>query len=104
MSNQERNKKWKLAPPAATLSNYFKLNPKHTKYLFEYETDVTKDPYHHPLGRITKLRNPAHRYPSGSHRWKKSDLRIVYFPDKTDQTISTLDADTAGNIDYKKRG
>ena len=95
---------WKLIPPAKTTLEHFKSNPKHTKYIYDYERDVTSSPFYHPAkGRIVKLQPEIRRYPKGSYRWKKSDLRIVYLPEKKEHIIYTLEANTVGDIGYKKR-
>lgn len=100
----KRYHKWKLSPPADTLKKYFQSNPKHTGYVHDYERDVTTNPFYHPAkGRIVKLQPEKRRYPKGTYRWKKSDLRFVYQPVKEEHIIYTLEANTVGNIRYKKR-
>lgn len=100
---KKRTKKWKLLPAPSNVEKYFKKHPEHTKYIKNYETDVTKNPFYHPAkNRIAKLRKPKPHYPKGSHRWRKSSLRIIYLPEKEDHTISTLDAGTASSVGYKK--
>ena len=100
----KRYHKWKLSPPAKTLKEYFKSNPKHTRYISDYEMDVTTSPFYHPAKRrIVKLQPEKKRYPTGSYRWAKSDLRIVYLPEKKSHIIYTLEANTVGDIGYKKR-
>lgn len=99
-----RKRKWRLRPPSSKFEKHFEKHREHTKYISEYETNVTDNPFYHPAkNRITKIRKPKPHYPKGSHRWKKSDLRIIYLPDKEDHTIYTLDAGTASSIPYKKK-
>ena len=95
---------WIIRPPASHFVKHFKSHPQHTEYIPEFETDITKDPYHHlKPGKITKIEREIDRYPIGTYRWKKSDLRIIYFPQKEDHTIYPLDAATASSVRYKKR-
>jgi mRNA-degrading endonuclease RelE of RelBE toxin-antitoxin system len=103
-NNHERYRQWALLPPSSSFEKHFKTHPHHTEYIKEFETDVTTDPFRHSVRkRIAPIPLEIKRYPKGSHRWRKSNLRIVYYPDKDDHTIYPLDAGTAGNIGYKKR-
>jgi len=95
---------WILGQPSSYFEKYFRSHLQHTKYIYEFETDVTKDPfYHHKPRKITAIEREIDRYPTGCYRWSKSDLRIIYFPQKSDHTIYPLDAATAGSARYKKR-
>ena len=85
-------------------TEYFNAHPEHTKFIPQYEKDVTEDPFRHPhRGRITKVEREIARYPKGCFRWKNFHVRVVYLPDKTTETIYSLDANTPAQIKYKKR-
>jgi mRNA-degrading endonuclease RelE of RelBE toxin-antitoxin system len=93
---------WVLASPKKDFVKFFKNHPTYTKYIPEFETDVTANPYRHDVpDRIVKL-HPDDNYPKESYRWKKSNMRIVYNVSKQKKIILPLDADTAGNIKYRK--
>jgi hypothetical protein len=99
-----RIKKWRLLQPSSSFEKHFKSHPHHTRYIPEFESDVTTNPFYHQKRRkITKIEREIARYPRNSYRWNKSDLRIVYYPHKTDRTIFPLDASTASGARYKKR-
>jgi len=102
-NNYKRYKKWTLLPPSSSFEKHFKIYHHHTKYIIEFETDVTRDPFYHPSGRISIIQSQKGRYLRGSYRWKKSDLRICYYPNKDDHTIYPFEASTASNVGYKKR-
>jgi hypothetical protein len=103
-TESERFKKWTLLQPSSSFRKHFETHPDHTKYIPQFEQDVTTNPFRHPVRkRITPIFSEKKRYPEGSHRWRKSGLRIVYLPEKADNTIYPLDADTESNIGYKKR-
>jgi len=103
-NNHERYRNWELLEPSSSFEKHFVTHPHHTKYIEEFETDVTTDPFRHRVRkRIASIQPEKRRYPEGSYRWRKSNLRIVYFPDKDDHTIYPLDAATASDIGYKKR-
>lgn len=82
---------------------HFEKYPHHTKYIPEFESDVTTNPYwNQTRRRIDKIEKEVDRYPPGCFRWSKSDLRIVYLPDEPTHTIVPLDASTAADVAYKK--
>jgi hypothetical protein len=101
---KRRENVWKMGPPASYFEKHFETHPEHTRYLPEFKSDVTANPFHHPKpGKISRIEREVTRYPEDCYRWSKSDLRVVYHPSKIDLTIYPLDADTAGNVRYKKR-
>lgn len=101
---KQRYKRWIVGPPASSFEKHFYTHRHHTKYISEFETDVTTNPFRHQTrGKIVPIQQERSRYPKGSYRWRKSDLRVVYFPKKDDHTVYPLDAGTAGSIPYKKR-
>ena len=66
-----------------------------------FEKDVSDNPFFHPKHRrITKLKMS---YPSGTYRYRKDPLRVVYYPDKEKRVVFPLEAATATDISYKKR-
>ena len=94
--------KWILAEPRKEFEKFFKTHFQHTKFIPEFESDVTENPYYHPRGRIKKLA-PQDRYPKESYRWKKSDLRIVYAVEEPTRMIFPLDINVAGSIGYRRK-
>lgn len=67
-----------------------------------FERDVSDDPFYHPKPkRIRKLKGSS--YPTGTYRYKKEPLRVVYYPDKVERVVFPLEAGTATDISYKKR-
>ena len=93
---------WKLANPKRDFEKFFKNHPTYVKYIPEFETDVTTNPFSHPVSkRIIKLQHDDN-YPKDSYRWKKSDMRIVYNILEEQKIVLPLDANTAGNIKYRK--
>lgn len=103
-TDSTRYRKWKMAAPADNFTDYFDAHPQHTKYIPQYENDVTADPFRHRHpGRITEVEKEIARYRKGCYRWKNNQVRIVFFPDKTNATIYSLDANTPAQIKYKKR-
>lgn len=67
-----------------------------------YKADVTKNPYHNPKHkRIEKLKGKS--FPSGTYRYKREPLRVVYIPDGSTKIIYTLEAATTTEISYKKK-
>jgi len=104
MSNDaERYREWEILEPSSSFEKHFRSRPDHINYIPEFESDVTTNPFRSPRGRIVRIQQTKGRYREGVYRWKKSDLRIVYFPEKANHTIYPLDAGTAANIGYKKR-
>jgi mRNA-degrading endonuclease RelE of RelBE toxin-antitoxin system len=68
-----------------------------------FESDVTDNPFYHPKSkRIVKLKGKT-SFPPGTYRYRKDPLRVIYFPDKTTQTVYPLEAASATDISYKKR-
>ena len=68
-----------------------------------YLDDVALNPLYSPVHRrITKLKGST-SYPEGSYRYRKDPLRVVYFPEKSTQTVYTLEAATADSASYKIR-
>lgn len=104
-STQERYKIWVVSTTLhPRYLKHFEKHPEHKKHIEEFETDVTTDPFYHSgKKRIVKLQSEKRRYPKGSYRWRKSNLRIAYFPDKENRTVYPLDAYTAGRAIYKRR-
>ena len=69
-----------------------------------FESDVSDNPFYHPKPkRIRKLKVSSSSYPSGTYRYKKEPLRVVYYPDKVKRVVFPLEAGTATDISYKKR-
>lgn len=68
----------------------------------EYKEDVSKDPFRSDdSSKIRKLQ-PQFGYPKGYYRYKKSDMRVVYTPEKPAHTVITVEIGSAGDIGYKK--
>jgi mRNA-degrading endonuclease RelE of RelBE toxin-antitoxin system len=68
-----------------------------------FESDVTDNPFYHPKAkRIVKLKGKT-SFPPGTYRYRKDPLRVIYFPDKSTQTVYPLEAASATDISYKKR-
>jgi len=68
-----------------------------------FESDVTDNPFYHPKAkRIEKLKGKT-TFPTGTYRYRKDPLRVIYFPDKSTQTVYPLEAASATDISYKKR-
>jgi len=100
----KRKNVWTLLAPSSSFEAHFKSHPEHTKYIIEFQSDVTVDPFHHPTPKkIRLIQREVDSYPNGCYRWRKSSLRIVYLPEKEDHTIYPLDASTASSAKYKKR-
>lgn len=67
-----------------------------------YVRDVSNNPfYSSTLYKIKKLKGSS--YPEGTYRYRKDPLRVIYFPEKSSQTVYTLDAATADSASYKIR-
>lgn len=67
-----------------------------------YVRDVSANPFHSPVRkRIAKLSDTS--YPEGTYRYRKDPLRVVYFPERSTQTVYTLEAATADDASYKIR-
>jgi hypothetical protein len=65
-----------------------------------FERDVASNPFYHPKPkRIAKLAG----YPITVYRYKKSVLRVVYYPDNPSRTVFPLEAASTEEISYKKR-
>ncbi|MCK4905428.1 hypothetical protein KAS42_04215 [bacterium] len=103
-TKQKRENIWGVTSPSSSFLKYFESHPEDTKYILEFETDVSRNPFSHPTPKkIRRIKKEKGRYPKGTHRWKKKALRIVYFPEKETHTVYPLDAANAGNAGYKKR-
>jgi len=103
----ERYKNWIVSTtPDPHYLKHFKRYPHHERYISEFESDVTSDPFWHPKkAKIVKIQREVSRYPKGTYRWAKGkQLRIAYYPEKETHTIYPLDAYPAGSARYKKRG
>jgi len=99
-----RNPKWNMGEPASNFTKFFNKHAQYIPLIKEFEEDVTSNPYGSQVrDRIVAIQREGRRYPEGSCRWRKSNVRIVYLPEKETRTVYPLDADTAGNIGYKKR-
>lgn len=100
-NNTAYSQNWKIAEPTHSVDKWFRRHPDHAKYIPEFEADVTKNPYRNPgKKKITQVQSEEN-YPKGCYRWRKSDLRIVYLPKKSNHTVYPLDAHSAGGIAYK---
>jgi len=103
-ASPKRENIWKLLPPSSSFEKYFRVHPEDTKYIPEFQTDVTRNPFRHPVRkRITRIEKERGRYPEGAHRWRRSDLRIVYLPKKENHTVYPMEAAKATNVGYKRR-
>lgn len=101
-SNSEPTTNWVLAEPKKKFEKFFEDHTEFIIYIPEFEADVTENPFRHETHKkICKLQ-PNDAYPPGCYRWRKKDLRIVYSVIKQQHLILPLDANTAGDIDYKK--
>lgn len=92
---------WKIGTASHSFEKWFKNHSSHVKHIEEFEADVKKNPYRHSTKRKISPVQSAETYPPGCYRWRKSDLRIVYLPKKSDHTVYPLDANSAGGIGYK---
>ena len=98
---------WHIEPPKTPFVKFFKTHPTYTKWIPQFQEDVTTDPRRHPSpDRIRPIQRDD-IYEPDTYRWRKSDLRIVYLvtePPKTKRhSIWPLDAGTSSGIRYKKR-
>lgn len=102
---KKRYEKWEIsADLTSDFEKHFERHPEHTKLIPEFETDVTTNPFRHPVAeRIRKIQSEGGRYPDDCYRWRKQRLRIVYFPEAETNTVYPLDADLDKDIKYKKR-
>lgn len=67
-----------------------------------YHDDVSANPFYSSVPRrVAKLKGTS--YPDGTYRYRKDPLRVVYFPEKSTQTIYTLEAATSATAAYKIR-
>jgi len=68
----------------------------------DFERDVTQNPYYHTkYKRIVKLKDSP--YPEGSYRYKNEPIRVVYYPEKSNNIVYPLAVGTATDIPYKRR-
>ena len=106
MTDTAPKKKWKAKFPDERVEKRFnkflKSRPDETTHYEKYIQDVMTDPYSHPQeGRIVRLKEEE-TYPENTLRWKKANLRVVYKPDDSTQTVWNLDIGSATSIPYKK--
>ncbi|MBE3086866.1 MAG: hypothetical protein IMZ64_11695 [Bacteroidetes bacterium] len=102
--DRTRYPKWEMGETNTDFEDHFNKHPEHKKFIHEFATDVTTNPFRHPKRKkIVKIQREIASYPDGCYRWSKSNLRVVYFPNTDDHTINPLDADIAPDIRYKKR-
>ena len=98
--------KWYIERPRHRFIKFFKTHPTYRKWIAKFQTDVTTDPRHHPSPSRIRSIEREDLYPPGTYRWRKSDLRIVYWvtepPDSERPSVWPLDANTASEIRYKK--
>jgi len=93
---------WILDEETAEEERSSLTDPLASKKWPKYESAVTSDPFYHPKPkRIEKLSGTS--YPEGTYRFRDDPLRVVYYPDKTTNTVFTLGAGTSTDIKYKRR-
>jgi mRNA-degrading endonuclease RelE of RelBE toxin-antitoxin system len=98
-------KEWKLDfadnPTKKEYEDFFKIHPDQKHCKEAYERDVRLNPMYHPTPkRIKKMEG---KELGGYYRYKKSNTKVIYFPNPTNHTVYTVETNTATNISYKKR-
>ena len=96
---------WKLSfPDTATKKEYDKYFKDHQDQAHckkAYEKDVGSDPLYHPTPkRIKKMEGKDWE---GFFRYKKSNTRIIYYPESETKTVYTIETGTSTGISYKKK-
>ena len=98
--------KWYIEPPSRRFIKFFESHPTYRRWIPVFEADVTTDPRHHPSPKRIRPIKRDDIYPLDTYRWRKSDLRIVYWvtepPDSERPSVWSLDANTASEIRCKK--
>ena len=73
------------------------------KRWYDFKSDVTKNPYHHPKPRrIVKLKD-VKAFLKGTYRYKKEPIRVVYYPKGETKTVYPLEVAKVTDVSYKKR-
>ncbi len=75
--------------------------PNLIRHWHSFEKDIAANPFYHPARkRIQKLKGKAYK---DLLRYSKSDLRVVYYPEKEKKVVYPIEAASATDIGYKKR-
>ena len=101
-----RHQEWEISTEsniASDFKKHFDKYPEHTKLLTEFESDVTKNPFNHPVKKRIRKIQRKDRYPEGTHRWSKKRLRVVYLPVEESHTVYPLDVGLDKDIKYKRK-
>lgn len=105
MPDTSTSSKWELAfVDTAAKKEYNKFFKDHADQRHcqpTYEKNVAENPFHSQVNlRIKKMQGEEW---DGFYRWKKSNTKIIYYPDATSRTVYTIETNTSTQISYKKR-